>query len=80
MTSDIRVLLFFSDLCRYFTDHKKAFIFRHLDLVIIATNIKIKELSMNDFVSGENKQAQKFSLKSETMREKLCFIFTENPS
>ena len=41
---------------------------------------KIKELSMNDLVLGENKQVQKVSLNSETMREKLCSIFTENRS
>ena len=41
---------------------------------------KIKELSMNEFVLGENQQVQKVSLKSETMREKLCSIFTENNS
>ena len=35
---------------------------------------------MKDFVLGENKQVQKVSLKSETMREKLCSIFTENCS
>ena len=43
----------------------------------MATEIKIKELSMNNLVLGENKQIQKVSLKSETMREKLCSIFTE---
>ena len=42
--------------------------------------VKIKELSMNDLVFDENKQVQKVSLKSETMREKLCSIFTENRS
>ena len=46
----------------------------------MATEVKIKELSMNDLVLDENKQVQKVSLKSETMREKLCFIFTENRS
>ena len=46
----------------------------------MATEVKIKELSMNDFIFGENNQVQKVSLKSETMREKLCSIFTENPS
>ena len=46
----------------------------------MATKVKIKELSMNDFVLGENKQVGKVSLKSETMREKLCSIFTENRS
>ena len=46
----------------------------------MATEVKITELSMNDFVFGENKQVQKVSLKSETMREKLCSIFTENRS
>ena len=46
----------------------------------MATEVKIKELSMSDFVFGENKQVQKVSLKSETMREKLSSIFTENCS
>ena len=46
----------------------------------MATEIKIKELSMTNLVLGENKQIQKVSLKSETMREKLCSIFTENRS
>ena len=46
----------------------------------MATKVKIKELSMKDFVLGENKQVQKVSSKSETMREKLCSIFTENCS
>ena len=46
----------------------------------MATEVKIKQLSMNDFVFGENNQVQKVSLKSETMREKLCSIFTENRS
>ena len=46
----------------------------------MATEIKVKELSMNDFVLGENNQVQKVSLKSETMRKKLCSIFTENLS
>ena len=46
----------------------------------MATKVKIKELSMKDFVLGENKQVLKVSLKSETMREKLCSIFTENCS
>ena len=46
----------------------------------MATEVKIKELSMNDFVFGKNNQVQKVSLKSETMREKLCSIFTENRS
>ena len=46
----------------------------------MATEVKIKELSMNYLVLDENKQVQKFSLKSETMREKLCSIFTENRS
>ena len=46
----------------------------------MATEIKIKELSMNNLVLGENKQIQKVSLKFETMREKLCSIFTENRS
>ena len=46
----------------------------------MATEVKIKELSMNDFVLGGNKQIQKVSLNTETMREKLCSIFTENRS
>ena len=46
----------------------------------MATEVKIKELSMKDFVLGENEQVQKVSLKSESMREKLCSIFTENYS
>ena len=46
----------------------------------MATEVKIKELSMNYFVLGENNQVQKVSLKSETMREKLCTKFTENLS
>ena len=46
----------------------------------MATEVKNKELSMNDLVWGEKKQVQKVSLKSETMREKLCSIFTENCS
>ena len=45
-----------------------------------ATEVKIKELSMNDFILGENNQVQKVLLKSETMREKLCSISTENRS
>ena len=44
----------------------------------MATEVKIKELGMHDFVLGENNQVQKVSLKSETMCEKLCSIFTEN--
>ena len=36
----------------------------------MAMEVKIKELSMSDFVLGENNQVQKVSLKSETMREK----------
>ena len=40
----------------------------------------IKELSINDFVLGENNLQQKVSLKSETMPEKLCSIFPENRS
>ena len=35
---------------------------------------------MNDLVLGENKQVRKVSVKSETMRDKLCSIFTENRS
>ena len=50
------------------------------DSVTMATEVKIKELSVNDLVLDENKQVQKVSLKSETMREKLCSIFTENRS
>ena len=46
----------------------------------MATEVKIKELSTNDFVLGENKQVQNVSLKSKTMREKFCSIFTENRS
>ena len=46
----------------------------------MATEVKIKKISMNDLVLGENKQVQKVLLKSETMREKLCSIFTENCS
>ena len=46
----------------------------------MATEVKNKELSMNDFVLGENNQVEKVSLKSETMCEKLCSIFTENRS
>ena len=46
----------------------------------MATEVKLKELSMNDLVWGKNKQVQQVSLKSETMREKLCSIFTENCS
>ena len=46
----------------------------------MATEVKIKELIMNDLVLDENKQVQKVSLKSEAMREKLCDIFTENRS
>ena len=46
----------------------------------MATELKIKELNMNYFVLGENNQVQKILLNSETMREKLCSIFTENRS
>ena len=46
----------------------------------MATEVKFKELSMNYFVLGEINQVQKVSLKSETMREKNCSIFTENGS
>ena len=46
----------------------------------MAMEVKTEELSMNDLVCGENKQVQKVSLKSETMREKRCSIFTENCS
>ena len=46
----------------------------------MATEAKIKELSMHDLVLDENRQVQKVSLKSETMREKLCSIFTKNRS
>ena len=38
----------------------------------MATEVKIKELSMNDLVLDENKQVQKVSLKSETMRENFA--------
>ena len=51
-----------------------------LDSVTMATEVNIKDLSMNDLVLGEKKHIQKVSLKSETMREKLCSIFTENCS
>ena len=51
-----------------------------LDSVTMATEVQIKELSMHDLALGENKQEQKVLLKSETMREKLCSIFTENRS
>ena len=34
----------------------------------MATEVKIKELSMKDLVLGKNKQVHKVSLKSETMR------------
>ena len=44
----------------------------------MATEVKIKELSMNDLVLGENKQVHTVSLNSETMREKLCSLFTDN--
>ena len=56
------------------------FLPKTLDSVTMATDVKIKELSMNDFILGENNQVQKVSLKSETVREKLCSIFTENRS
>ena len=46
----------------------------------MATEVQIKELSMNDLALGENNQIQKVLLKSETMREKLYSIFTENRS
>ena len=46
----------------------------------MATEVKIKELSMTDFVLGENNQVQKVSLKSDSMCEKRCSIFTENRS
>ena len=46
----------------------------------MATEVKIKELSMNDLILVENKQVQKVSLKFETVHEKLCSIFTENRS
>ena len=45
----------------------------------MATKFKIKQ-NKHDLVLGENKQVQKVSLKSETMREKLCSILTENLS
>ena len=63
-----------------FSDFWALFGQKTLDLVTMATEVKIKELSMNDFVLGENNKVQKVSLKSETMREKLCSIFTENRS
>ena len=43
-------------------------------------NKKKTKRVLNDLVLGENKLVQKVSLKSETMREKLCSIFTENRS
>ena len=46
----------------------------------MATEVKFKELSMNYFVLGESNRVQKLSLKSETKREKICSIFTENCS
>ena len=46
----------------------------------MATEVKNEKIRMNDFVLGENNQVQKVSFKSETMREKLCSIFTENRS
>ena len=46
----------------------------------MATEVKLKKLSKNYFVLGENNQVQKVSLKSETMHEKICSIFTENRS
>ena len=46
----------------------------------MATKVKIKEITMNDFVLGENKLLQRVSLKSESMREKHCSIFTGNCS
>ena len=46
----------------------------------MATEVNLKELSMNDLVWDENKQVQQVSLKSETKRKKLCSIFTENCS
>ena len=57
-----------------------TFLLKTLDSVTMATEVKIKELSTNDFVLGENNHVQKVPLKSETMREKLCSIFTENRS
>ena len=63
-----------------FSDFLGTFWPKTLDSVTMATEVKIKELSMNYFVLGENNQVQKVSLKSETMREKLCSIFTENRS
>ena len=46
----------------------------------MATEVTFKELSMNYFFLGENNQVQIVSLKYETMREKVCSIFTENCS
>ena len=63
-----------------FSDFLDTFWPKTLDTVTMAMEVKIKELSMNDFVLGENSQVQKVSLKSESMREKLCSIFTENRS
>ena len=37
-----------------------------LDLITMAAEVKIKELSINYFVLGENNQVQKVSSKSET--------------
>ena len=56
------------------------FLGKTLDSVTMATKVKIKELKMDDLVLGENNQVQTVSLKSETMREKLCSIFTESRS
>ena len=44
----------------------------------MATEVKNEKLIMNYFVLGENKEVHKVSLKSVTMRAKLCSIFTEN--
>ena len=38
----------------------------------MATEVRIKKLSINDFVLCGNKQVQKVSLKSETMRENFA--------
>ena len=52
------------------------FLVKILDSVTMATGVKVKELSMHYLVLGENKQVQKVSLKSVTMRAKHCSIFT----
>ena len=61
-----------------FSDFGALFWPKTLDSVTMTMEVKTKELSMNYFVLSENNQLQKVSLKSETMREKLSTIFTEN--